>query len=287
MFIRQLRSVWTCFHRCKILIWTSVAGRLPAVTGMAGPAVVLCGLLSAAAQAGPFPPAAGQAGSDAISSSDPRIEEWAAGDSNYVEGSPIELEYTNPTACLGVASSSATTDPNRVTQLGNGGQITLSFATPMIAKGGGPDFAVFGNSFNAGYLKLAYVYVSEDGSHWYLEPNDSDTPSAISTYGENMDPTNISGLAGKYVGGYGVPFSLSAAGLTEANYVRIVDALGDGSNLDSAGNPIYDPYPNSDGFSLDGVGVLSTVPEPGTSSLAIAAVAIGAVCMRRRRTLAR
>ena len=128
-------------------------------------------LTAAAVRAGPVSACSGQAGSDAISYNDPGIVEWASGYSNYVEGSPIEANYTNPTACLGLASSSSTIDPNRVTQLGDGGQITLSFASPIIADGSGPDFAVFGNSFNAGYLKLAYVYVSENGTNWYLEPN--------------------------------------------------------------------------------------------------------------------
>ena len=34
---------------------------------------------------------------------------------------------------------------------------------------------------------------------------------------------------------------------------RLVDVVGDGTNLDSAGNPIYDPYPNDDGFNVAGV----------------------------------
>ncbi len=251
---------------------------------MAGCAVSLCFLLAATAHAGPFPPAAGQPGSDAISNSDPRIVEWASGYSDYVEGNPINVTYANPTSCLGPAITSTT---SHLTELGDGGQITLSFASPIIADGAGPDFAVFGNAFSPGYLKLAYVDVSEDGTTWYREPNYSDTPSPISTYGDNMDPTNISGLAGKYVVGYGVPFSLSAVGLTEANYVRIVDIIGNGTDLDSAGNPIYDPYPNSNGFNVSGVGVISTVPEPGTFTLAIGAVAIGAIWSRHRRPLVR
>jgi hypothetical protein len=229
--------------------------------------------------AGPYPPAAGQTGSDAIINTDPRFVEWASGYSNYVEGNPINATYATPTGCLGPASTSTT---SHLAELGDGGQITLSFATPIIAGSSGPDFAVFGNALDSTYLKLAYVDVSEDGVHWYREPNYSLTPGTIATFGNNMDPTNISGLAGKYMVGYGVPFSLTAAGLSEANYVRLVDIVGDGSNLDSAGNPIYDPYPNSNGFNVSGVGVINTVPEPGTLSLAIAAMAVGLLLSARR-----
>jgi hypothetical protein len=237
-------------------------------------------LATGPAWAGPYAPAAGQAGSDAVSLGDPRITGWATGETNYVEGSPINQSYANPTACLGpaVASTSA-----HLTELGDGGQITLTFSTPIIANGLGPDFAVFSNSFSAGYLKLAYVEVSADGANWYLEPNYSLTPSPIATYGSNMDPTNISGLAGKYIEGYGVPFSLAAVGLTQATYVRLIDVVGDGTNLDSAGNPIYDPYPNSNGFNVSGVAIL-TVPEPATWLLLAMAGMGGGWLVRRRRS---
>ena len=99
-----------------------------------------------------------------------------------------------------------------------------------------------------------------------------------------MDPTNISGLAGKYIVGYGTPFSLSEVGLPWADYVRLVDVIGDGSNLDSAGNPIYDPWPNSNGFNVAGVGVLSVgsaVPEPSSLVLMLIGGGLLALCAKR------
>ena len=156
---------------------------------------------------------------------------------------------------------------------------------------------MFGNSFDGTYLKLAYVEVLQDDVHWYLEPNYSLTPKPAGTswtYLNNMDPTNISGLAGKYIVGYGTPFSLSDAiqiggsgvGLPWADYVRLVDVIGDGSNLDSAGNPIYDPWPNSNGFNAAGVGVLSVgsaVPEP--SSLVLISIGAGLLGLCAKRSL--
>jgi hypothetical protein len=44
--------------------------------------------------------------------------------------------------------------------------------------------------------------------------------------------------------------------LDRIGYVKIVDAVGDGSTTDSLGNPVYDPYPtafSSGGFDLDAV----------------------------------
>jgi hypothetical protein len=143
--------------------------------------------LSTVALAGPYSPAAGQPGSTAIGNNDPRIVEWASGTSNYLEGSPINAAFTNPAKALGPALGTT----NDVTELGDGGQITLSFSQPIRASVSGPDFAVFGNSFNDTYLKLAYVEVSQDDQHWSRMPNVDLTPAPVSTFGA-ADPTNIS-----------------------------------------------------------------------------------------------
>jgi hypothetical protein len=262
----------SCFVKCL-----SIAARRLHSAGQALGIVLVFGGLAAPALAGPYSPAAGQPGSDAIGLGDTRIVAWASGEQNYLEGNPINAAFANATACLGPASASTS---SHITELGDGGQITLSFAEPIVAQGAGPDFAVFGNAFESGYNKLAYVDVSEDGTTWFREPNVSLTPNPIGTFGTNMDPTNISGLAGKYVAGYGVPFSLSAVGLAEANFVRLVDVIGDGTSLDTSGDPIYDPTPRSDGFNVSGVAVLST-PEPG--SFLLFGLAMAGLCWKVRR----
>ncbi len=237
--------------------------------------------LPSLAGAGMYDPAAGQPGSLAISDHDPRFVEWASGYLNYIKGSPINNSFTDPTQTLGPARGTTT----NVTELGDGGQITLTFANPIVSSGTGPDFVVFGNAFSSTYLKLAYVDVSQDDVTWYRMPDYSETPGPVGTYGAS-DPTNIFGLAGKYQVGYGVGFSLSEVGLASASYVRLVDVVGDGSDKDSAGNPIYDPTPNSNGFNAAGVGVFSeAVPEPASVVLVLiagASIAAGRAWRRRR-----
>jgi hypothetical protein len=45
------------------------------------------------ASAGPYPPAAGQPGSDAISYTDPRFVEWASGYLNYEQGATTSSNW--------------------------------------------------------------------------------------------------------------------------------------------------------------------------------------------------
>ncbi len=235
-------------------------------------------LFASIAVAGPYPAAAGQPGSTAVSAIDSRIVEWASGYLNYVQGSPINASFTNPLKALGPAKGT-TTD---VTELGDGGQITLSFDHPILASANGPDFVVFGNGFEDTYEKLAYVDVSVDGQTWLRMPNHDLTSAPVGTF-SLTDPTNIDGLAGKYRVGFGVPFNLSEVGLATASFVRLVDVIGDGSNIDSDGHPIYDPWPNDNGFNVGGVGVLSMVPEP--SSLVLLFVGAAAWLALARRSI--
>jgi hypothetical protein len=74
---------------------------------------------------------------------------------------------------------------------------------------------------------------------------------------------------------------LSEVGLSTASFVRLIDVVGDGSNKDTAGDPIYDPWPNDNGFNVGGVGVLSMVPEPGSLALLASGVVWLAVLRRR------
>jgi hypothetical protein len=239
-------------------------------------AIVLC-LPTSRLLGGPYPGAAGTVGSTAIFKDDPGFRGWATGYRDYLPGSPPpDVMWQDPTLALGKATDTAFD----VVSLGDGGKITLTFAAP-IANGPGADLAVFENSFSDTYLELAYVEVSNDLTTWRRFPSHSLTASAVETYG-SIDPTDIDGLGGKYRQGYGTPFDLTDVGLEQAAYVRIVDVVGNGSNLDSAGRPIYDPYPQIDGgvgFDLDAVGVLNTVtPEPAS----LGVLAAGAVLLLRR-----
>lgn len=219
---------------------------------------------------GPFSPAADQIGSNAISANHPSIVGWAVNFENFNEGENLYEEFKTPNKALNAAGNS---DGNQlgftfdVVSLGEGGSITLLF-DPPIKNGDGFDFAVFENSFSDNFLELAWVEVSSNGIDFFRFENISLTPTQISSFGF-IDPTNVSGLAGKYIQGFGTPFdlqSLVVAGfdknildINQVTHIKIIDVIGDGSSLDTLTTPIYDPYPtySSSGFDLDAIGVIN------------------------------
>ena len=87
-----------------------------------------------------------------------------------------------------------------------------------------------------------------------------------------VDPTNVTGLAGKYRHSYGTPFDLTEINDPQVNtaaitHVRVVDAIGTINPLhastDAAGNIVNDPYPtnfHTGGFDLDAVGAMHPAP---------------------------
>lgn len=223
--------------------------------------VALLSLLSSSVLlAGPYPPAAGQVGSNAIYKEDSRIVAWAAGYWSPIYGTGVDVKWQTPERALGKAGS----DPYDILCLGNGGFVTLWFPHP-ICDGEGADFAVFENSVSDGFLELAFVEVSSDGVHFFRFPSASLGTVPIGPYAQTMNPTDLDGLAGKYRQGYGTPFDL--ASLPESplldkrnvRFVRIVDIIGDGMTKDSSNRPIYDPTPTvgSGGFDLDAIAVLN------------------------------
>ena len=215
-----------------------------------------------AAWAGPYAPAAGQAGSTAVSKDSPELAAWASGYLDYVVGTNVDSTWRTPEKALGPAAG----DSYDIVCLGNGGRITLTFDQP-IANGHGWDVAVFENSFSDTFLELAYVEVSSDGVTFVRFDSDSLTATPVGSFG-SIDPTNIDGLASKYRQGFGTPFDLSdlasrpevlsgPVDLSAITHIRLVDIIGDGSYADTGGKVIYDPYPTvaSGGFDLDAVGV--------------------------------
>ena len=236
----------------------------------------------------PFAPAAGQAGSKAISKEDTSIASWATGYTDLNYGTNLDEIWKTPEKALGPAVGGS----SDIVSLGRGGSITLTFSRP-IRDGSGPDFAVFENSFSNTFLELAWVEVSTDGIHFVRFPNFSFTQDAVGGFGD-VDPTFIHGLPGKYRQSFGTPFDLEQLAFAHAaiqagtdhfstdyktallanfphldldsvNYVRLIDIVGDGSAFDSEGDAIYDPFPTigSAGFDLDAVAVLNQQPTLG------------------------
>ena len=240
----------------------------------------------------PYDGDVGTAGSLAVPKDSPDIIAWATGYENYVQGSPVSAGFGDPVNGLGFAEGNS----YEVVTLGNGGRITLTFATPIRNNGTGPDFAVFENGFSNSFLELAWVEVSSDGVHFVRFPNYSFTNSQAD--GGSLDPRDLHGYASKYRQGYGTPFDLdqlrlafeaasvnpqefstefqqqlmsnySELDLERITHVRLIDIVGDGSSLDSANDPftIFDPLNSSGaaGFDLDAVAVLNQVDVTGES----------------------
>jgi len=257
-------------------------------------AMLACGR---ALGAGPYPGPAGTQGSTAIAHDDPRIIAWGAAVGEIQRGRIDISDQTSPFASYGapadaLGAADATDPQHGVVSLGDGGSITITFAQP-IGNGPGFDFAVFENGFDDRFLELAFVEVAGPDGVFVRFPNFSLTQTSvqIDQYDAGyvgIDATEIDGFAGKYRALFGTPFDLSAVGLSQATAVRIVDVVGSidpaFGRRDTAGRLINDPWRtdfSSCGFDLDAIGVLHTVPEPGSAAI-FAAGLLG--CMRRRRS---
>lgn len=212
-----------------------------------------------------YPGAAGTRGSPAVPLTAPAA--WATAVDSVRYGSDVSPQWQTPAAALGPAEGRS----DAVCALGEGGEITLTFDPPL-ADGPGPDLAVFENAFDDSFLELAFVEVSSDGTNFLRFDSAFRGEGAIGAFGLT-DPTQLTGLAGKFRQAWGAPFDLAwlrfqpdaRAGrvdLSAIRYVRVVDVLGDGGDVDSFGRPIYDPFPTagSAGFDLDAIGALQPAP---------------------------
>ncbi len=212
-----------------------------------------------------YPPAGGEPDSTAVAMDDPAIGAWATG---FVEpvayGEDVAEKWQTPERALGAATGQA----DDVVSLGRGGSIVLTFESG-IRNGEGYDFAVFENASMEGFLELGLVEVSSDGQTFVGFDQAYLGEQPVSDFGTH-DTALIGSLAGKYQAGWGTPFDLEilankpevidgSVDLGRIEYVKIIDVVGDGSQNDSFGRPIYDPHPTttSAGFDLDAIGVLN------------------------------
>lgn len=199
-----------------------------------------------------------------IDKDDTKIVAWATGYKDYQAGEGVDEDWKTPEKALGKAVG----DSYDVVVLGDGGSIVLTFAKP-ITDGEGADFAVFENSFNDTFLELGTVEVSSDGEHFVAFDHFYLGLEEIGGTGSH-DASLIWGFAGKFKQGKGNMFDLAelenkaevvdgTVDLEAITHVKIVDVIGDGSQLDSIGDPVFDPYPTtgSAGFDLDAVAVIN------------------------------
>ncbi len=241
---------------------------VPDTTGGSGPDTI--------PDHGPFCGGVGTEGCNAIAVDDNQIVAWATsvvltrGPQDISNPNSPAVTFGDETNAIGPATPNNSMD---AVSLGDGGSALVTFERP-IQNGEGPDFAVFENDINGGFLELAFVEVSSDGVHFVRFPATSLTPTEtqVGTFGF-VDPTFINNLAGKFQIGYGTPFDLEElAGSENLNidsivYVRIVDVVGSidpqYGSYDAFGHIVNDPWPtdfHSCGFDLTGVGVIHQKP---------------------------
>ncbi|MFN4259847.1 MAG: PEP-CTERM sorting domain-containing protein [Gemmataceae bacterium] len=246
---------------------------------------------------------AGPYAASGIPANDPAFVGWATGVAELVRGPQDIANPASPLASFGSAANAlgAPGGTFDVVSLGDGGWITLTFASP-IYNGPGPDFAVFENGFGFNGLifgELAFVEVSSNGVDFFRFPSVSLTQTATQlSNADGIDPTAIHNLAGKFPAREGTPFDLQdlvgVSPLLDVHaitHVRIIDVVGSLDpqyrRLDSQGNPINDPWPTdfaSSGFDLDAVGVIHQTPEPSALVLwGLGGLGIGWTRWRRRR----
>jgi hypothetical protein len=256
--------------------------------------LLLCVAVGAAA--GPYsgPEDTTNAIDPAIPSASPRFIEWAnAIDPTRTAFAPrgsssISSTGFNSLGDLNAAEIAAGARP---------GVLTVTFPTG-VRDGAGPDFAIFENGFTYPtpallVAELAYVEVSTDGVAFARFPSISTNTGWSGDFGQGFggfDSENLFNLAGKHAAGFGTPFDLAALvtdplvasgaiDLQSIQYVRLVDIPGNGSFVDSLGNPILDAWLTSGTGGFDfrlpvgqGIGVLNAVPEPCAALLALLAL---------------
>lgn len=221
-----------------------------------------------------FAPGAGQPGTTAVHKDSSAIVGWASGCkvvrglqdiSNNASGA---ASFGDSTSAIGVA------DYPNVVSLGDGGYAILTFPSP-IKNEPGPDFCVFENSFDPGFLELAFVEVSSDGVNYVRFPATSNQQNIVQVgpFDTSGDPAKLNNLAGKYIANYGVPFDLQelqdmpALDVNNITHVKIIDVVGciqpQYATYDKNNNIINDLWPTafpSGGFDLDAVGVIHQQP---------------------------
>jgi hypothetical protein len=232
-------------------------------------AILIGWLATASLSAEPYAPGPNSAGTTAIVAfaddetvqPNSELTAWAHAVDIYSPGENVSQVFQTTPGALGPAdfTGSYYAGSDTTVTLGDGGSITLSFATPILDTDGF-DLVVFENGIpttgGRGFFELAFVEVSSNGTDFYRFSGRSSTPRPTTPYAFlELNPTDLDGLAGKYPATYGTPFDFAWLGLSSISFVRIVDILGNGETLDADGKPIFDPYPTvgSAGFDLDAV----------------------------------
>lgn len=199
---------------------------------------------------------------------------------NWASSSQLDLGLIDiANEFSGTAASGDTNSPTGFpdglcVSLGDSGIAILTFPQP-IKNELGPDFAVFENGFSDGFLELAFIEVSSDGTNFTRFPatSNTQTDTQIGPFDALGDATLLNNLAGKYRANFGTPFDLEELNgipgldISAITHIKIIDVVGmiSGNHIqyDSNGNAINDPYATAfpqGGFDLDAIGVIHQGP---------------------------
>jgi hypothetical protein len=229
----------------------------------------------------------------AIPAASPLFTEWA----NAIDESRTQFGPRGSTTISNTGFNSlGDLDAGEIAAGISPGFLTVTFPHG-VRNGAGPDFAVFENGFAFGtpnglFAEFAFVEVSSNGSDFVRFPSVSTNTAPVTGGGAfaGYDMSNVYNLAGKHAGGFGTPFNLDdllaapavmggAVDLHNIQYVKLVDIPGNGSFVDSLGNPILDNWltVGSGGFDFrlpvgQGIGVIHAMPEPATAALTFIAL---------------
>ena len=265
VWVNEYGGYWNYIYVYPMTIYPVT---VPDTTGGSGPDTI--------PEHGPFCGGVGTDGCNAIAVDDNQFVAWATnvvltrGPQNISNPNSPLASFGDETNAIGPATPNNSMD---AVSLGDGGSALVTFERP-IRNGEGPDFAVFENDINGGFLELAFVEVSSDGEHFVRFPATSLTQTETQTGSFALtDPTFINNLAGKFQIGYGTPFDLEELAdsaninLDSIVYVRIIDVVGNidpqYASYDAFGHIVNDPWPTdfaSCGFDLTGVGVIHQKP---------------------------
>ena len=207
---------------------------------------------------------------------------------------PGNSGFADPTLALGgPQGGGAGYGSLHVVTLGVQGELVLGFDAGLtLTNGPGNDLVVFENPIGTAtstFAELVRVGVSSNGSDFAYFPTWCGVVAPVGPYGR-IDPHLVSGFAGVNpvlanvatntlspfdpAQGGGDAFDLSAlsgnalvqsgqVNLNAIRYVLLKDVLGDGSEHDSSGNPIYDatgfmqpPYSNATSADIDAIAVI-------------------------------
>lgn len=178
---------------------------------------------------------------------------------NFQKGSDggwVQSGLVLPEVVLGVPQGGSKFSQSLdVLSLGSGGTLTLGFLDNIIVDLPGDDFRVFENAFHNSpsviFREAAYVEASADGTTFYRFPvtHSDGTPATPAELQANpvFDSLGLLGLAGLRPGlshpdngidprspnAGGDGFDLATIGLSEARYIRVVDA---GDSINDEGN---------------------------------------------------